>query len=117
MEEDGLAVVDAVENPAVAVGPEGQHVVLQRQPLGQRLGPVARPRHQVRAGILGDVGGDQFARVQAGEAESEGSAPAAVHAGQAEAHLEYKDTKKTKQKQGCRMSPVRPRGCLTPSAD
>lgn len=90
MEEDGLAVVDAVEDPPMAVGPEGQHVVLQRQPFGQRLGPVARPGHQIRAGVLGDISGDQFTGVQAGEAEAEGSAPAAVHAGQTQAHLESK---------------------------
>lgn len=28
VEEDGLSLVDAVENSPVAVGPEGQHVVL-----------------------------------------------------------------------------------------
>lgn len=70
VEEDGLSFVDAVENSPVAVGPEGQHVVFQGEPLGQRLGPVAGPRHQIRAGILGDVCGDQFAGVQAGEAEA-----------------------------------------------
>lgn len=70
MEEDGLALVHAVEDPPVAVGPERQHVVLQGQSLGQSLGPVARPRHQVRAGVLGDVGRQQLARVQTGEAEA-----------------------------------------------
>lgn len=70
VEEDGLSFIDAVENSPVAVGPKGQHVVFQGQPLGQRLGPVAGPRHQIRAGILGDVCGGQLAGVQAGEAEA-----------------------------------------------
>lgn len=70
VEEDGLALVDAVEDPPVAVGPEGQHVVSQGEPLGQGLGPVAGPGHQIRAGVLGDVRGRQFAGVQAGEAEA-----------------------------------------------
>lgn len=70
MEEDGLPFVDAVENSPVAVGPEGQHVVFQGQSFGQGLGPVAGPRHQIRAGVLGDVCSHQFAGVQAGEAEA-----------------------------------------------
>lgn len=90
VEEDGLSVVDAVENPPVAVGPEGQHVVFQGEPLGQGLGPVARPCHQIRAGVLGDVRGPQFAGVQAGEAKAEGSAPPCVHTTQAKAYLDFK---------------------------
>lgn len=90
MEEDGLSFVDAVENSPVAVGPEGQHVVFQGEPLGQRLGPVAGPRHQIRAGVLGDVCGDQFAGVQAGEAEAESSTPTGVNTRQAKTYLELK---------------------------
>lgn len=70
VEKDGLSFVDAVENSPVAVGPEGQHVVFQGESLGQGLGPVAGPCHQIRAGVLGDVCGHQFAGVQAGEAEA-----------------------------------------------
>lgn len=70
VEEDGFPFVDAVENSPVAVGPEGQHVVFHGEPLGQGLGPVAGPRHQIRAGVLGDVRGHQFTGVQAGEAEA-----------------------------------------------
>lgn len=55
VEEDGLPFVDAVENSSVAIGPERQHVVLQGQSLRQRFGPVSGPRHQVRAGVFGDV--------------------------------------------------------------
>lgn len=90
VEEDGLSIVDAVENPPVAVRPEGQHVVLQGESLRQGLGPVPRPSHQIRAGVLGDVRGHQFAGVQAGEAEAEGSAPACVHTGQAKSYLDFK---------------------------
>lgn len=70
VEEDGLSVVDAVENSPVAVGPERQHVVLQGQPLGQSFGPVAGPCHQVWASVLGDVCGEQFAGVQTGETKA-----------------------------------------------
>lgn len=87
VEEHWVALVDAVEDPAVPVGPECQHVVPECQPLGQCLGPVAGPRHQVRAGVLGDVGGGQLAGVQAGEAEAERATPAAVHARQTQAYL------------------------------
>lgn len=87
MEQDGLALVDAVEYPAMPVGPEGQDIVPQGQTLGQGLRPVSGPRHQVRAGVLGDVGGGEFAGVEAGEAEAQRAAPAAVHAGQPQAHL------------------------------
>ena len=87
MEEDGLAVVDAVEHAAVAVGPEGKDVVFLGQPLGQGLGPVARPRHEVGAGVLGDLRRGQLAGVKAGEAEAQRAAPARVHAAETQSHL------------------------------
>ena len=87
VEEDGLSVIDAVENSSVAIGPECQHIVLQGQSLWQSFGPVAGPGHQVRASVLGDVGGDQFPGVQTGESEAQRSAPARVHTAQTKTHL------------------------------
>lgn len=87
VEEDRLSIVDAVENSSMAVGPEGQHVVPQGHSLGQSFGPVAGPRHQVRAGVLGDVCRGQFAGVQTGETKAQCSTPAGVHAAQAKTHL------------------------------
>lgn len=87
VEEHGLAVVDAVEHAAVAVRPVGQHGVAQRQVLGQRLGPVARPRDKVGTGVLGDVLGAHERRVVRREAEAERAAPARAHGHQAQPHL------------------------------
>ena len=87
VEEHGLAVVDAVEHAAVAVRPVGQHSVAQRQVLGQRLGPVARPRDQVGAGVLGDVLGAHEGRVVCREAEAQCAAPARAHRHQPQPHL------------------------------
>lgn len=55
VKEDGLAFVDAIENSSMAISPESQNVVLQGQSLGQSLGPVTGPSHQVWASILGDI--------------------------------------------------------------
>lgn len=87
VEEDGLSVVDAVENSSMAIGPEWQHIVLQGQSLGQGFGPVSRPCHQVWASILGDVGRIQFTGVQAGETKAESSTPSSVDTSQTKAHL------------------------------
>ena len=87
MEEHGLAVVDAVEDAAVAVRPVGQHRVAQRQVLWQRLGPVARPRDQVGTGVLGDVLGTHERRVVCREAKAQRPAPARAHGHQAQPHL------------------------------
>lgn len=90
VEEDGLSFIDAVENSSMAISPEWQHVVLQGQSLRQSFGPVAGPRHQVWASVLGDVGCNQFAGVQAGETKAQSSTPASVHAGQTKTHLNEK---------------------------
>ena len=87
VEEHGLAIVDAVEDTAVAVRPIGQHSVAQRQVLGQRLGPVAGPRDQVGTGVLGDVLGAHERWVVRREAEAQRPAPARAHGHQAQAHL------------------------------
>lgn len=87
VEEDGLSFVDAVENSSMAISPEWQHVVLHGQSLRQSFGPVSRPRHQVWASILGDVGSIQFAGVQTGEAKAQSSTPSSVHTSQTKTHL------------------------------
>lgn len=87
MEENGLSIIDAVENPPMTIGPERQHIILQGQSLRQSFGPVAGSCHQVRASILGDVGSNQFARVQAGETKAKSSTPASVDTGQTKTHL------------------------------
>jgi hypothetical protein len=87
VEQHWLTIVDTVEDATVAIGPVGQHCVPQRQVLGQRLGPVTRPRNQVGAGVLGDILCAHERRVVRSEAEAQSTAPAGTHGHQAQPHL------------------------------
>lgn len=77
-EEHGCRVVDAVEDTALLVHPEGDDVPLIGKLLRQRLGPEAALGHQVGAGILGQRVRVDAGRVLACEAQPQCPAPAAL---------------------------------------
>lgn len=77
-EEHGSGIIDAVEDVALLVHPEGDDVALVGKLLGQCLGPETTLGHEVGAGILRQRVRVDARRVLAGEAQTQGTAPAAL---------------------------------------
>lgn len=77
-EQHGAGAIDAVKHPTLLVHPKGDDIALIGQLLGQGLGPEAVLGDQIWAGILGQVVWVDAGRVLGGEAQTQGSAPAAL---------------------------------------
>lgn len=77
-EQHGTGLVNAVEDSPFLVHPKGDDVALVGKFLGQRLGPEATLRHQVRTSVLGKVVWVYSGGVFSGEAQTQSPTPAAL---------------------------------------